>query len=136
MSKRKVMQMALNTFKYGCPLGYEKIIGLLEAELAKPKKLGELIEEALVKLKKPKKLRELLNEAYADADEVLRPRIAELEVQLADFDKLKLQLKNSKPVFWVGSNGGLMSDEIYQDWSKAYPEDAKYFSPLYRKEDL
>jgi len=31
-----------------------------------------------------KRMQELLDEAYADADEVLRPRIAQLEAQLAD----------------------------------------------------
>ncbi len=50
--------------------------------------------------------------------------------------KAELAKPEPEPIYWVGSNGGAMPDEIYQDWSKAYPEDAKYFSPLYRKEDL
>ena len=40
------------------------------------------------------------------------------------------------PVFWFGANGGFMPNEVYQDWSKAYPNDAKYFSPLYTKGEM
>ena len=48
----------------------------------------------------------------------------------------ELAKPDASPVFWVGSNGGAMPDVIYQDWSKEYPEDAKYFRPLYSREDV
>jgi len=43
--------------------------------------------DLIANLERVQKLQDLLAEAYADADEVLRPRVAQLEAQLAELEK-------------------------------------------------
>jgi hypothetical protein len=48
----------------------------------------------------------------------------------ADAGRLK---HGVRPVAWIGPVWQLMNDHIYEAWADKYPDDAKYFQPLYDK---